>query len=176
MFLLPFCTLFWGCFVGLPPALLFSCNLMALFIVFLGLHSQHMQVPKLGVKLKLQLPAYTTATATPYPSCIFDLCCSLQQCQILNPLCEARDWICILVNTSQVLNPLSQKGNSLMAIFSVMFGFLLLLCMCLLQMFGLWLPSGIHTHTIILCGWFLHFECICTGLPSWLLSWYIFYI
>ena len=43
-----------------------------------------MEVPRLGVKLKLQLPAYTTATATPDPSCICDLHHhSSQQCQIL---------------------------------------------------------------------------------------------
>ena len=29
-----------------------------------GLHSQHIEVPKLGVELELQLLAYTTATAT----------------------------------------------------------------------------------------------------------------
>jgi len=34
------------------------------FIFFLGLHLWHMEVPRLGVKLELQLPAYTTATAT----------------------------------------------------------------------------------------------------------------
>ena len=33
-------------------------------IFFLGPHLQHMEVPRLGVKLELQLPAYTTATAT----------------------------------------------------------------------------------------------------------------
>ena len=32
---------------------------------FLGPHLQHMEVPRLGVELELQLPAYTTATATP---------------------------------------------------------------------------------------------------------------
>ena len=32
---------------------------------FLGPHPQHMGVPRLGVKLELQLPAYTTAPATP---------------------------------------------------------------------------------------------------------------
>jgi len=41
---------------------------------FLGPYLQHMEVPRLGVKLELQLPAYTTATATPDPSCICDLC------------------------------------------------------------------------------------------------------
>ena len=35
--------------------------------------------------------AYTTATATPDPSHICDLHCGLLQCQILNPLSEARD-------------------------------------------------------------------------------------
>ena len=52
---------------------------------------QHIEVPKLGVKSKLQLPAYTTATATPDPSHDFDLRDSSQECWILNPLIEARD-------------------------------------------------------------------------------------
>ena len=34
------------------------------FFCFLGLHSWHMDVPKLGVELELQLLAYTTAMAT----------------------------------------------------------------------------------------------------------------
>ena len=46
-------------------------------------------VPKLGVELELQLPAYTTAIATPDPSCICDQCYSSQQHWILNPLSEA---------------------------------------------------------------------------------------
>ena len=33
----------------------------------LGLHPGHMEVPRLGVKLELQLPAYTTATAMQDP-------------------------------------------------------------------------------------------------------------
>ena len=36
-------------------------------LFFLGLHSRHMEVPKLGVESELQLPAYTTATATSDP-------------------------------------------------------------------------------------------------------------
>ena len=31
---------------------------------FLGLHLQHVEAPRLGVQSELQLPAYTTATAT----------------------------------------------------------------------------------------------------------------
>ena len=38
-----------------------------------------------------QLPAYTTARATPDPSCICNLYHSSQQCRNLNPLNEARD-------------------------------------------------------------------------------------
>ena len=50
-----------------------------------------MEVPRLGVELELQLPAYTTAMATQDPSRICDLHHSSQQHQILNPLNEARD-------------------------------------------------------------------------------------
>ena len=31
------------------------------FFSFLGLHLRHMEVPRLGIKSELQLPAYTTA-------------------------------------------------------------------------------------------------------------------
>ena len=37
------------------------------FFFFLGPHPLHMEVPRLGVELELQLPAYVTATATPAP-------------------------------------------------------------------------------------------------------------
>ena len=33
------------------------------FFFFLGLHLHHIEVPRLGVELELQLLAYTTATA-----------------------------------------------------------------------------------------------------------------
>ena len=32
---------------------------------FLGLHLQHMEIPRIGVEWQLQLPAYPTATAKP---------------------------------------------------------------------------------------------------------------
>ena len=50
-----------------------------------------MEVPRLGVELEPQLPAYSTATATPDPSQVLDLHNSSQQCWILKPLSEARD-------------------------------------------------------------------------------------
>ena len=53
------------------------------WLVFLGLHLQHVEVPRLGVELELQPPAYDTAT--PDPSSI----CNLPQ--ILNPLSKSRD-------------------------------------------------------------------------------------
>ena len=56
-----------------------------------------MEVPQPGVEAELQLPAYTTATATLDLSHICDLLGSLWQHRILNPLSEARDRTRILV-------------------------------------------------------------------------------
>ena len=71
-----------------------------------------MDVPRLAVKTELQLPAYATATASPDPSHICDLCYSLQQCWIPKPLSRAKDQTHILMDISQVLNPLSHSWNS----------------------------------------------------------------
>ena len=70
--------------------------------VFLELHLQHMEVPRLGIELKLQLLAYITATTTQDPSHVCDLYNSSQQCWILNPLSEGRDQIRNFIVTSQV--------------------------------------------------------------------------
>ena len=43
--------------------------------------------------------AYAAATAKWDPSCICDLCCSLWQHQILNPLSKAGDLTCTLTDT-----------------------------------------------------------------------------
>ena len=43
------------------------CLAFMIFFFFLGPHPQHMEVPRLGVKLELQMLAYTTATAMPDP-------------------------------------------------------------------------------------------------------------
>ena len=67
---------------------------------FLGLHLGHMEVPRLGVKSELQLPAYTTATTMPDLSCICELHHSSRQRWILNPLFEARDGTHVLTDTS----------------------------------------------------------------------------
>ena len=57
----------------------------------LGLHLWHIEVPRLAAELKLQLLAYTTATATADLSHVYNLHHSSWQCWILNPLIEARD-------------------------------------------------------------------------------------
>ena len=60
-----------------------------------------MEVPRLGIELELQLPAYDTASAMCDPSLVFDLCHSSWQHGIPNPLIEARDqtrvpWILVI--------------------------------------------------------------------------------
>ena len=50
-----------------------------------------MEVPRLGVKVELELLACTTATAMPDLSYICNLHGSLWQCWVLNPLSGARD-------------------------------------------------------------------------------------
>ena len=72
------------------------------FFAFLGPHSQHMEAPRLTVQSELQLPTYTTVTATPDPSHVCDLHHSSLQHQILNPLSEARERTLDLMAPSQI--------------------------------------------------------------------------
>ena len=80
----------------------FFCLFVCLFLVFLGLHSRHMEVPRLGVQQELQQLAHAGAIATQGPSCICDLHHSSQQLQILNPLSESRDRTRVLMDASQI--------------------------------------------------------------------------
>ena len=68
----------------------------------LGLHPRHMEVPRLGVELELQLPASTTAMTMQDQSQVCDLHHSSRQSWILNPLSEARDRTHDLMDPSQV--------------------------------------------------------------------------
>ena len=68
-----------------------SSSFFFFFFVFLGLHMQYMEVPKLGVELELLPLAYATAAATQDPSHICDLHHSSWPGQILNPLSETRN-------------------------------------------------------------------------------------
>ena len=61
-----------------------------------------MEVLKLGVKLELQLPAYTTATAMQAQSHVCDLHHSSWQRWILNPLSEAGDQTHVFMDPSRV--------------------------------------------------------------------------
>ena len=66
-------------------------NVWIIFFSFYGCSHGILKVPRLEAELELQLPAYTTAITAWNSSCICNLFCSLWQCQILNPLSEARD-------------------------------------------------------------------------------------
>ena len=67
--------------------------------IFLGQRPQHIGVLELGFESELQLPIYTTATATLDTSHICKVHRRLQQCQIIKLLSEARDRTYILVDT-----------------------------------------------------------------------------
>ena len=71
-------------------------------LCFLGLHSQHMEVPRQGVQLELQLPAYAIATATLYLNSFSDLYHNSWQLRILKTLSKARDRTHNLMNPSWV--------------------------------------------------------------------------
>ena len=85
--------------------------LFILFFFFLGPHLQHIDVPRLGVESELQLPTYTTATATLDLSYKCHRHHSLWQCQILNSLSKARGRTRVLMDTSQIQFLLSHIGN-----------------------------------------------------------------
>ena len=75
---------------------------LCLFLFFLGPHPLQMEVPRRGVSLELQLPAYTPAAAMPDPSLVCDLYHSSREHWIFNPLNEARDRTCTFMVPSQI--------------------------------------------------------------------------
>ena len=77
-------------------------NFFLAFILFyfLEAHPWHMDVPRLGVRPELQLPVYTTATATQGPSHGCDPHHTSRQHWIPNPPSEAMNRNCILMDTS----------------------------------------------------------------------------
>ena len=70
-------------------------------VFFFQWQSLHMEVPRLGAELELQL-AYTTAVAVQDPSHVCDLHHSSQQHWIPDLLSEAREWTCIIMDTSRI--------------------------------------------------------------------------
>ena len=88
------------------------------FFGFLGPHSQHMEVPRLGVQSELSVAtAYTIATATWDPSHICNLHHSSRPRRILNPLNEARDQTLILMDSSQFVT--TEPRQELPGLFSL---------------------------------------------------------
>ena len=81
------------------------------FFCSLGPHWRHMEVPRLGVQLEQWLLSYTRATATRDWNRIFNLHQSSWQCQILNPLSEAKDWTLNLMVTDQIHFRCATKGT-----------------------------------------------------------------
>ena len=71
------------------------------------------EVPRLGVKLELQLLAAAIATTMRGPSHVCKLHHSSPQCWILNPLSKVRDPTHILVDTSWICYCLAIMGTSL---------------------------------------------------------------
>ena len=88
-----------------------SLSFFFFFFCFLRLHPRHMEVPRLGVESELQLPAYTTATATPDLSWVCDLHRSSWQRRILNPLSGARDQTWNLKVPSQICFHCTKTGT-----------------------------------------------------------------
>ena len=82
-----------------------SLRFFCLFACFLGPHPWHMKIPRLGVKLALQLldlpNSHSQSKAGPKPH-LPPTPHSSGQCQILNPLSEARNWTHILMDPSWV--------------------------------------------------------------------------
>ena len=81
-----------------------------------------MEVPRLGVQSELQLLTYTADAATLDPSHVCNPHRSSQQLWICNPLSEARNRTCILMDTSWVLNLLSHDSELQKNILLIGFG------------------------------------------------------
>ena len=91
----------------MPIPCLCVCVCVCVCVSFLGPHPWHMEVPRLGVKWELQLPAYVTAPAKQ----VCNLHHISQQCWILNPLSKDRDRTRVLMDTSWVHYPWAMMGT-----------------------------------------------------------------
>ena len=113
-----------------------------------------MEVPGLGVKSELQLPAYATDTAKPDPSRICDLHHSLQQCHILSPLSQARYQPASSQTLCLVLNLLSHKGNEV----HIRGSWSKIKCASVHGSY-VWISIGAHTWGLCIPGWETGFGC-----------------
>ena len=83
----------------------------------------HMEVPGLGVKLEMQLLAYTAAIATQDPRHTCDPHRSSWQLRVLNTLSEARDWTRILVDTSRIHFFCATVGSPYLLLYTFLYFF-----------------------------------------------------
>ena len=74
-----------------PPQISLSHRSFFFFFCFLGPHSWHVEVPRLGVELELQPPAYITATLD--PSCVCNLHHSSLTYRVRPGIEPASSWI-----------------------------------------------------------------------------------
>ena len=119
MFTLPKCIGEWGIFI---LNFYLNLNLPLTFVFFLlRPQPQHMEIPRLGLKMELQLLVYATATAMQDLSCICNLHHRPWQHQILNPLRGARDQTHIFMDTSQVHYRWAAVGTPITYNFKLLF-------------------------------------------------------
>ena len=88
-----------------------------IYVLFLGPHLWHMEVPRLGVKSEFLLPVCTTATAMLNLRRVCDLHHSSRPRRILILLIEARDQTCVLLDASQICFCQATQGTPVMGIF-----------------------------------------------------------
>ena len=104
-------------FPTFAPPLLYTAahrSFFFFFFFFLGPQWRHMEIP--GCMGQIGAAAASLSHSHSHtgsePSHIFNLHSSLWQCWILNPLSEARDQTCNLMDTSRVLNLQSHNRKS----------------------------------------------------------------
>ena len=122
---------FWG--------VLFVWFISSFLKIFLLFRATHIAYGRLGVEMKLELLAYTTATAMQDPSGICDLHYSSQKCWILNPLSRVRVRTSNLMDTSYVCYHWAPEGPPFFLFF---FFFFLKLMVKGLRKKVQWLPIG----------------------------------
>ena len=98
---------------GLQEVLLFKIK--TFFLLFMA---ARMEVPRPGVELELQLPAFTTATAT--QDLTYTTACGNSGPQ---PTEQGRDWTCVLVDTSQIPYHWATAKTPRGPLFSLLFSF-----------------------------------------------------
>ena len=92
-----------------------------------------MEVARLGVKLELQLPPDTTATATPDPSPTCNLHHSSQQWWIFNSMSGARDRTCVLMELARFISTEPQWELPIQLFLSLFFFFFFSFVFCLFR-------------------------------------------